>query len=474
MLVVVQHPLVDVRPLISAETHRTRAPLWPRPLHVYSPESLDAPRNDFVRSVGRVRRRMRGNPSPWLNEGYFVDARRICGDNQSSTYAGQLKPVFRRLYHDGIVARLESGFLHSTADRWSFWRPEGPAATADVVKAVLGVSTWFGGQTAQAAPLVDFGPMLARNLLASTTRRPGQAGTPRVVPPSWWLVAGSPAVIVEDRAEYRGREDEATVRHIWQIVKGQRVSVCTIAAPAYGAADTVRRLRVHLSHLTSELAALEIVLSLCVAGKLDPDHPSLRDYLDSACSRLLRERRDGVPQRDYLTEILDSMHDWYADQIGALRALAESIDSRGLSRKLRDTAALLEQLSGAKIERMNVIMGDSMKTRIEATNVAGVAIGHSKVKTGDIAQDGGSTDLRVLLDRLMAEVVAVRPHVSEDQSDSAEDAVAAIKREAESEEPDREGLQRRLAKLLSISQTAGAAGTALAAAVSAIRAAFGF
>src|ERR1700743_3549461 len=69
MLVIAQLPMADVRPFLSAQTHRLAQPPWGVPL---SPNLSSG----FVRNVGSVRRREGGGDISWENEGFYCDARR--------------------------------------------------------------------------------------------------------------------------------------------------------------------------------------------------------------------------------------------------------------------------------------------------------------------------------------------------------------------------------------------------------------
>jgi hypothetical protein len=445
--------------------------MWPRPLRVFGRQSSQRSRNDFVRSIGPVRRR--SNPSTWISEGFYVDARRgVCvASTKSSPLAGAatgIKPVFRRFYNDGTVGRLEIGFAYS--------QPRGRSTTfnsrRDLVNAVMSVSAWLRGNSDSAEALIYFGPIFAQRLLSATTRRAQSEGPLRHTIPKWWIMAGDPAVIVEDLSLKLRRQ--VITHHWWQMVADIQVSVWAIEKPAVNRADQLRRARIYLSHLHSDLATLELALSLSTAGRLDGSQTGLRNYLDIACSRLLRERRDGLLQQDYLAEVLGTMRVSYADKIAALRELSEEIESKGLSRKVQDVALLFERCA-EETGRTEIIVGDSYKTEVYAGNVAGVNVGSGSVETGNIVQASVSAgeDLTALSGRIAALAAGMRGQIPDDDADAVEDTAEALRREIETGSPDKEKIQRRVDKLLSIAARAGAAGTALAGAVTAIRAAIG-
>jgi hypothetical protein len=461
MLVVVQHPVLDARALLGGETYRIRAPSWPRPVRVFGSQSGEHSRNDFVRGLGPVRRR--NNPSAWINEGFYIDARSgICVVSAPRSLGMDIplvRPVFRRFYHDGTAGRLEIGFAYDHGSAPDMLRP-------DIVKAALLAEAWPRGSQHEAGPLVHFGPIFARQFLGATTRSSHSAV------PSWWVIAGDPAVIVEQRNPSLAKVERF---HLWHTVAGSQVSVWTIGVPQFGQRDDLRRIRIYLSHLNSDLAVLELVLSLCASGRLDTGEASLRDYLDDTCGRLIRKQRYGFDQHGYLAEMLETMHDSYMERISALHEISRQIESKGLSRKVQAAASLLESLSGIQVGKAEIILGDSNRTQINAKNVTGVGIGNAHVEASRTTQISAETDedLPGLIEKISSLIAELRGHLPDEDADAAEDIVNSLRLETAKDEPDRQGVKRRIDRLLAIAMRAGAAGTALAGAVTAIRTAIG-
>jgi hypothetical protein len=472
VLVVVQHPIVDVRGLLPGSGHRIHSPKWPQPLRVHPRGSQDDCRTDFIRGLGPVRRRMRGNPSPWLNESYYVDARnrivlsKLSGSEPRLPFKVRLKPLFRRFYSDGVVGRFEIGFFCDLD-----FRGLELATVSAGARAALGVLARIRGGVDAPQPLAHFGPALAGHLLSATTRRVPDGFTP----PRWWVSVGTPGVFLE--VQQRPRHETSPVRlwHTSPIVANTPVSCWTIADTADSDRELLRRLRVQVSHLHADLAALETVLGFCRSGRLAPGS-GVEDFLDDMCSKLLRPQRHGLTQHEYLTEVIDAAHGYYADRVWMLRVLSDQVSSKGLARKLTDTATMLSEALERPRSNFYLINGGDLVQEKNETVVhgsAGVVASKSTVTMRDVNMGTQSADLAALVEKLEAEVAALRGKVADDVADQAEDTIAGVSKELAVKEPDKPKLLRRLNALVALAKSAGGAGTAVAAAVTALRTALG-
>ncbi|VVJ21080.1 Uncharacterised protein [Amycolatopsis camponoti] len=472
MLVVVQHPVVDVRGLLPGPDHRIDSPKWPHPLRVHPRGSQDDCRTDFIRGLGPVRRRMRGNPSPWLNESFYVDARnrivlsRMRGTEPRLPFRVRLKPLFRRFYSDGVVGRFEIGFFCDLD-----FRGLDLATITSGARTALGVLARIRGGAAEPQPLAHFGQALAGHLLSATTRRTADGFTP----PRWWVSVGTPGVFLE--LQQRSKDEPPPVRlwHTSPIVTNTPVSCWTIADSADSDRELLRRLRVQVSHLHADLAALETVLGFCRSGRLAPG-AGVEDFLDDMCGKLLRPERHGLRQREYLTEVIDAAHGYYADRIWMLQVLSNQVSSKGLARKLTDAATMLSEALERPRGNFYLINGGDLVQEKNETVVhgsAGVVASKSTVTMRDVNMGTQGADLAALVEKLEAEVAALRGKVTDEAADQAEDAVASVNKELAAKEPDKPGMLRRLNALVALAKGAGGAGTAVAAAVTALRAALG-
>jgi hypothetical protein len=417
-----------------------------------------------------------------MSEGFFVDARKAIhvdlGDRGYTRTKGQgLEVVFRRLYCDSsAAARFETGIVHRRSART--WQDQGPTATA-MLNTVLELPVRLRADPdGSYRPLVQFGSTFARTFARSTTRR--AECEPRL--PTWWVTHASPMVVLEGDGE-----QQVEFSHKWHIVRGQRVSVWRIWRPTWGERDlrTIRRMRIHLSRLHTELAGLEKVLALCSSGRLDLADEPLRDYLNRTCGQLLRKSRYGLEQRPFLSQALDAAHDEYAEQIAQLRLLSARIDSKGLSRKVGETAALFEHIISeagppgpiyVHTGTGDIVAEKQQDTHVHATNIGALHSGTGDLSNNRITIDSGATaeDIATLLRHLTSEFAALRPHLGDQEADVAEDTMARVAGELQSAEPDQPAVRRRLVSLLELAGSAGAAGAGLAAAIQALRSALGF
>jgi len=272
MFVVVEHPIVDVRSMLSIGTGRTRAPDWR-----WLPDHND----DFVKGLGPVRpRRLRGI-EPWPCEGYYVDCRsglRFESVTQRDEVLGvEYIPVLRRFFSDGIVGRLEVGLR--TSRRLSSYSGIEPEAVA---LSILGLRARLPGHQGQA--LSAIGPAMASFLLRATTSVQAHRRPTTVSP--WWTTANSPLVLCElGLDEVTERPDQPPdpvgaqlrsqgpfsvyVEQRWKTVGRVRASFWFIVFDPQTSRDTMRRVRIHISRLHSEHEAFRRVLRLADRGQLD-------------------------------------------------------------------------------------------------------------------------------------------------------------------------------------------------------------
>jgi hypothetical protein len=468
LLVVVQHPITDVRGLID-DGHRIGAPSWPKPLRVFPRGSADDCRTDFIRGIGPVRERMRGNPSPWLNEKYYVDARRNIVLSRLSGEGIRLRPVFRRFYSDGKVARFEIGF----SCRGPVLRQPPEAMVATAAGAALMVSTRFRGRLPQTGqPLAHFGRTLADHLLHGTTR-----SAPATAAHGWWVTAGAPAVFVETQ-QRTGSDAHLAIAHSWLRTQGQRVSCWSTHDTPQTNRELLRVLRIQLSHMHAELSALETVLGFCEAGRLEPEDQRVADFLATVCDGLLRTERNGLTQHAYLAEVVDAAQGFQAEQIWMLRSLGERVTSKGIARKIRDASSVLETaLHSSSTPIVLAFHEGAIMTKNEVNMHGGTvgAVTAGEATIGKLEQHVGTSgpDLAALVAELVKVVGDLRGDVPDDVVDQAEDTAEGISKEIVKDEPNTGAIQRRLNSLLTLVKGVGSAGEAVATAIDAIRTALG-
>ncbi|MFC7386718.1 hypothetical protein [Sphaerisporangium rhizosphaerae] len=457
MHVTVQLPIVDLRPLLPAETRRREPPRWPRPDRVFPGRSPEHHRSDHVRGVGAVRPRLRGGVAPWISESYYVDVGNLVRLTRQRHSEGFRKsvtvtPVLRNFYADRVVNRLEVGFQRRWLDPNEIWEGQ-----ENVVRLAMSAPTWLRGERGAHVPLVAFGPRFARHLLDSTSAA--------AEPEEWWVRAGTPSVVVED---YWWRHK--AVHHAWVREAGQRVSMWHVT-PSHEQDEPdeeLRRMRMLLSRLHSEYAVVEQVLALCEDGRLEVGRPEVEGYLKRALDLLLRPSRFGFTAAEMLAQMLARTREVYADTVQTLDFLAGSSANPVIA---------------ARVEQLRVLMAAAESDRpffyspeVNVTAFNGNTFRNSAISTGtgdatvNNAPDDAA-DLRALVEDLLDAVYVLRDQLPEEQAVAVEDAANGVERELDKEPGKRSegGLKARLKTIFEIATDAGAAGTALVGVVTAIQ-----
>jgi hypothetical protein len=482
----VQIPVVDFRPLLAQDTGRHEQPVFPQPERVFSRSSAQHHRSSFVAGVGPVRPRLKGGAGPWASESYYVDVSSLVRlritklpadpDVEYFRMARLPRPVYRNFHTDGIVGRVEIGFDYNE------YRVRGHSETSIPEEWILDMPAHLRGSR-QEVPLVEVGPAFARHLLVSTTR-----GDPE----TWWVQAGTPALLTEyPAAETAGSNParDGGLFYSWRRYKGVRLLDWTIAHRG-SPADEIRRLRIHLSRLHSDFTAFGAVLARCQAGSLDPSFPPLERYLTRTAELLNRPSRHGFSQIGLLATALLPMQDAYSGVLESLAYLGDWLPYRSgdqgkeVRRRLYALKASLGPTGGGFQIRDLVINVNNNETTISGGTIGAVSTGsgsaHGAVSTGT-----GHAEVQVistavaeisqLLESLGSEVAKLRPHLSDEDAALAEDTVDGVRRELDQPAGEQQDtrITARLGRLVTLASKAGAAGSAVAGAIDALRAALG-
>jgi polyhydroxyalkanoate synthesis regulator phasin len=465
MLVVVQQPIIDARSLLETETGRIRA------ADMRFPQSHA---REFVRGLGPVEQRLRRGIDPWVGEGYYVDARhgvRFASTTQWCEALGdELKPVFRRLYSDGTVGRLEIGLRTP----WLV-KPDANEDPNAVAVAALRLPVRVGA--AATAPFLDAGEPFAALLLRATTysdksKRPGRLE-------QWWVTAGSPLVLCELELDEAPTAAQARLRHalvadsasavveqLWLTLDGRRVSLWLIVSGTDRSPAAVRQLRIHVSRLHAEHEGFRTVLRLCETKRLDSNSEMVLDYINERGGQLLRRTFGGFPQGALLDVVLDRWEASYRNDLAAMRTVEGRLAGRTLQRKLEGVAQIAAGLEPSDVLRrvqINIFNGGNPKvSHTDRSNsisgtieqMAGVQVGDAGTQTiGSINQT--SNDLSKLADELVDAVAQLRGKVDDDDATEASDLATTIKDEAQKPEPDKSKIKRVLGKLVAIGKKVG-------------------
>ncbi|MFI5610106.1 hypothetical protein [Amycolatopsis sp. NPDC051903] len=383
------------------------------------------------------------------------------------------KVVYRNFYTDGIVGRLEVCFAFRG---WDGHR------TGLMSRYATQAPTWLRGLHGHAVPLVDFGPRFAAHLLDATTLG-DPVSTGSVLGDellAWWELrewvvrAGEPAMIAETPGVVT---ESASLSQTWRITKGTRLASWNLKR---GGADPeeMRRLKTHVSRLHAGFLAAETVLGLCVNGKLDPDHPPVERFLVSTLDTLLRPRRHGFGNAQLLGTVIGHARDVYWDTVGTLQDALGLLDNDRIRSRVAEYHDLVAGAIAPTRRGITIDVKELVMTKYESKISGGAFHGPVNTGSGGAHQHNTGTDAMSLaeaLERLQTAVASMSATLPPEDAVAAEDASAGLVREADLAEDDRRrpGILARLSSLTEVATRAGGAGTALAAAVTAVRAAFG-
>ena len=302
MLLVLQHPFGDLRKFATNRRGLLARPAWP----------FDS--DGFLRSCGPVRFRNRGGIDDWAGEEIYGGLGRALrfksGLGRTRFGSGvTVTNSFRRFHTDGTVARVDIGFALDG----------GCNSVIDIVRDLAEMTVCVGRHKDE-VELVFAGSKLAQHLLHATTRRKPH---PAPLPAQWWFGYGHPLAILEypsnmpialpvgaKHVAYIADAD-ASLSHAFLGFGNMRCSTWFIARGT-GDPDAVRRVRMHLSRLHSELECMRLVLrALSDDQKLALDDGidavQISKYLSSSISAIQKVRRFGHDQQTIVGAVIDAI-----------------------------------------------------------------------------------------------------------------------------------------------------------------------
>ncbi|MFG2919060.1 hypothetical protein ACGF0D_40050 [Kitasatospora sp. NPDC048298] len=381
-----------------------------------------------------------------------------------------LPVVFRRIYGDAWMYRLEIGFR--------FQPPRVRTATLDyacqVAMEAASTLAWIRGQPDRPAPLADFGHVLAMHLTTATKLHSDSAVR-------GGFAIGDASVVVElpgGRFFSPPRPQSAarwiTVGNVptlcWAITRG-RHGVTAKQMLRQNAEQ--RLLRQIVGRVHSDLTIAEAVLSRCDNGSLAIDSPAVQKCLKQVLRRLNRSDDNGYDRTAVMRQRLVVSADM------ALANYGDMIDR--LSEAEHDTAAIRRaRMIGTQLGKWHGGIHIDVKGALVAkhhsrdTNVSGQGniVNSINTTTGNITNmqrtDAGP-GLLELAQQLVTVVATLRGQVPDDQADAAQDAADAVVRESTEPEPDTGAIGRRLRVIAAVAGLATTAGNAVGAAVSSVR-----
>jgi hypothetical protein len=430
MLVVVQIPIVDLRALRGGEPAVLRAPRWGRP------RLYPTAQRDFLRGVGAMN--LRKQEAPWLAESHYIDAKRTIRFASNLHKIG-LYPIFRRVYHEDLVYRLEIGLDLGYELRQTL-RAESPPWS--IARTVLALPVHLTGSDEQPVPLANFGPVLARRLAAATVSSGGKARRRGDE-----LIDGTAAVVIEWHG--RDTEDRAPFVQEWLTLPYARASGWLLEKSwQHTTGGQTRLLRLHITRLHADLALTDVILDACERKLVDEGSEPVLRSLDRLATRLNKSTLHGYEQRDAVRRIAASAGEHYAQKSDTLIRLRELAESDPEKRRLR---YLLEHFGGDIVTQKNVVNSDGDGNIIQVgTNL------HNQMRDNIVKSTVG-TSLPDLTAELLREISALRARLGEEAPD-VEDAAEGLRKEAEKDRPDHGAMRRRLTKIGAVAKTVGDAG----------------
>ena len=484
MLLVVQHPIADLRPFVGAESGALGRPGWP---------SAD-PLHDYIRGAGRVRRRLRGGTEDWAGEDLYGDASRAIrfGDRLGlQTFDIQEQSVrvrssFRRFLSNGTVGRFEVGLDLATDAR----------DYLSVASRMVQIPVKL--RSGQQVRLIDAGGKLAAQLLDATTRHvePGKsqarvAATQQTLPSSvhrWWMAAGNPLMVVEfpshERADVMPEAarpvavDVADTKlwHAWiRLGDGQYL---TWLIQRGDDENAVRRLRINLSRLHAERECLRLVLQAMGASArltvTEANSNGIQTYLNEAVHGLQAPRRFGIDQSPILDASMDAMGFAVPGQSTSLDSMRRQIKSK--------IDAFIRQQENKMVQ--NIHNGDVIQNTTTVGNVGtGAVINIVTAKQIDDAfnnafqtvkdADGTAQQTKDQLDGLLKQVQLLVPQLPDETTKARVLAdVETLTKEATSPKPRLKLLEVTGDGLIDAAQTVAKMVPSISAAVAGLLALF--
>jgi hypothetical protein len=317
MLAVIQIPFTDARPFLDNDTSRIPFPSWPLP----------KAGNEFVRSFGIIRERVRGGLQDWPGEEVYCDAARALrfADRTNQTILSSLsenvfqrKCAFRRFMSDGrfpdggsVVSRLEVGLRYRRRSKTSC-----KINLPSLIHEVLSTKVLLPRDKVDSPrELLSIASKFAGHYLQSSTRQAKKS----IATEAWWITSGIPLLLLEYRVLYDQVELPKYTKKIVQMAdanlelshcrieyRGFRFGVWLISlGPDVYDRDLLRRIRLNLFRLHAEKEGIKNILRLVSQQRLKIERgmsssERLQEYLKDSIRLLTCNNRDGLPQSTML------------------------------------------------------------------------------------------------------------------------------------------------------------------------------
>jgi hypothetical protein len=350
MLVVLQLPFADLRPLLAIPTNQLDRPHWADPSILIE----DALKGYFVHGIGGLRTRHGHGDLSWANEGIFCGAKNAIrfpahldehqfGPHKApiSGFKGTSVRGSRRFYAYGPIVRFEISMSRK-------WAPHhlGGDQLAEFLRSLLAVPLRIDGNE-QSMPINAARAELGKLVLRSTTSR---NNTPDLA--LCKLRPGRPMIIVKYREgeiePAHGQPLLPAEYHVDLSYRDVRLGNTEAQAWLLGTnessdRDALHRVRIHLARLHAELECVRLVLS--ALPDLDISQlvlQKLKDYLQRFIDLLDKQQAYGHPQAPILKQALTAYqteypNDWFAVEQDTKTRLSQiEIEINRIQKQTRD------------------------------------------------------------------------------------------------------------------------------------------
>lgn len=303
MLVVIQHPLADLRQLLIEDTGRITSPDWPRPQP-----------HQFIRGFGQIEERGHGGIQGWIGENFhcasrnvlrFVDLPPFYYATDGDTRRIVPKVCFRRFFSDGLIScKAETGlrtvpYSIGLAGQWF------SKLIAHFIS--LPVALEKVTQHTVQCSLRDAGKSLAVQYLRASTKASFGAPAKEQL---HWIKALEPLVFVEyyvkksvipplEEQQLLHGVEGITLVHARLVSQDHFTStrVWLLGLDAGYSRDVARTLRIALLRMHAEKQCLDLVLNLIRRDHLQIEPGSTQElvlahFFNLATRRLLRSEKN--------------------------------------------------------------------------------------------------------------------------------------------------------------------------------------
>jgi hypothetical protein len=444
MFVQLQFPIADLRRFVEDDVGRLPVPLWPSP----GPKE-----HGFLRGLGPIRWRPRGGMPNWILEEFVCESRAL---RLLSRADGSPDPLvklrFCRLFHDGLcVAKIDLGFALQGVARADEVVSD-PKALSALISDLFALKIQHR-LTKKEIPLSQFGSFFKRQYgFATTAVRRDENNDVMLARAAALIEAGPPVAFVEIRNgsigqasnSYHELSPQIFTRFSLVQVAQERLPVWTAAAGSGADPAALRRLRVALTRVQTEVFCLRSVLARVEQKRIAPARDSearnkLHTYLSEVKDRISLDKLVDGKNALVLREAAAAYDKWRPAYIASLMQQLVHLD---LKRNIYyDTAKLLPQLDEQAVRELGegkgitVIAKEFVMKKFENSQVGVINEGSGTVTTGAVTQtqttitQTTSFDAGALASELAKAIAEAKPTTADNYAEVA--ALAKAKEAAE-------------------------------------------